>query len=210
MIRINLLPVQQGQQRQSSKQQLLIALLLVFVEAAALFYVYSQKKDALAEQSRQVTDLEAEVARLQEQSREVDRLNEQKEELQAFASVLAGLEANRAGPVQVMDELKMMLNRPTNELHQQRLEMLGWDTAWDPTNVWLTRFEETEGAVAVEGQARDIDDIAEFNVRLASSPYFSGVRLASTSAENQSALGRIVRFNLSAAVNYSLIGSDNQ
>jgi type IV pilus assembly protein PilN len=209
MIRINLLPVQQGQQRQSSKQQLIIALLLIAVEAAALFYVYSQKKEALAEQNRQVADLEAEVARLQEQSREIDRLNEQKEELEAFANVLAGLESNRAGPVQVMDELKMMLNRPMNELHQQRLQMLGWDTTWDPTNVWLSRFAETDGAVEIEGRARDIDDIAEFNVRLASSPYFSGVRLSSTSAESAPELGRIVRFNLSASVNYSLVGSDN-
>lgn len=208
MIRINLLPVQQGQQRQSSKKQLLVALVLLAIEAAVLFYVYSDKKEALAEQQRQNADLDAEVRRLQEQGREIDRLNSQKEDLQSFANVLADLEANRAGPVQVMDELKMMLNRPMNELHMQRLQMMGWDTNWDPTGVWFKSFVETDGAVAIQGTARAIDDIAEFNVRLASSPYFSNVRLNRTVSASHAELGRVVDFDLNATVNYSLVGND--
>jgi type IV pilus assembly protein PilN len=206
MIRINLLPVQADRQRQSSKQQLIIALLLLLVEVAALYYVYSRQQTALTDQRRQVADLEAEVNRLQQQSQEVDRLNAQKDQLVSFATVLEDLEANRAGPVQVMDELKMMLNRPMNELHQVRLQQMGWDTNWNPRNVWLRSFREVDGAVSVSGHARAIDDIAEFNVRLASSPYFSGVRLERTSTEQVDGQGRVVRFELTASVNYSLVG----
>lgn len=208
MIRINLLPVQQERQRQSSKQQVIIALVLIAAELAALYFVYSTKKEDLRAQSEQVSALEQEVARLQQQSEEINRLNEQKEELESFAQVLADLEGNRAGPVSVMDELKIMLNRPMNELHQVRLQGMGWNTNWDPRNVWLSRFEETEGELMVEGRARAIDDIAEFNVRLASSPYFTNVRLERTAMVEQTGLGRVVNFTLTATVNYSIVGSE--
>lgn len=208
MIRINLLPVGSERKRQSGQQQLLLGLILVIVEVVVLFFVYSNQNEQYQDIYAQAEELQAEVNRLNQQSAEIDSLNAQKEQLQNLGSILETLEANRAGPVQVLDELKIMLNRPQNQLQEISLEQLGWDTSWEPANLWLTEFTEDGGGVSMSGSARDIDDIAEFNVRLASSPYFSNVRLNSTQARSDTNLGPVVDFHLSARVDYALVGDE--
>lgn len=205
MIRINLLPVQADRQRQYGRQQLAAGLVLILFEVALLFFVYNNKKSELEQVQRQVADVQAEVDELQAQNDEIDRLNEQKNQLQTFGDVLESLEANRAGPVQMMDELKAMLNAPSNDLQRVNQQRQGWDTTWDPTALWLTSFQESDGRVDIEGRARTNDDIAEFNIRLASSPYFSNVRLSQTRVETQAGIGRVYAFELTTRVNYNIV-----
>jgi Tfp pilus assembly protein PilN len=104
----------------------------------------------------------------------------------------------------VLDELKMMLNPPANDLQRVAQQLMQWDTSWDPTQVWLTSFIEEDGSVEIVGKARSNDDVAEFTVRLANSPYFSDVLLNSTRAATQTGLGAVFEFDLSAKVNYDL------
>lgn len=205
MIRINLLPVQADRQRQYGRQQLAAGLVLILFEVALLFFVYNNKQSELEQVQRQVADVQAEVDELQAQNDEIDRLNDQKDQLQTFGNVLESLEANRAGPVQMLDELKAMLNAPSNDLQRVNQQRQGWDTTWDPTALWLTSFSEEEGNVKIEGRARTNDDIAEFNIRLASSPYFSHVRLNSTRVESAAGIGRVYAFELTTRVNYNIV-----
>ena len=55
----------------------------------------------------------------------------------------------------------------------------------------------------MEGKALTNDDVAEFTVRLASSPYFSNVRLNRTAASSASGLGSVFTFEITANVAYS-------
>jgi Tfp pilus assembly protein PilN len=98
-----------------------------------------------------------------------------------------------------------MLNPPANDLQRTAQERRNWDTNWDPRSVWLTEFTESGGLVSISGRAMSNDDIAEFNTRLANSVYFSGVRLNNTRALQDTALGRIFQFQLTATVNYGIV-----
>jgi Tfp pilus assembly protein PilN len=204
MIRINLLPVQQDRKRQYGKQQLALGLLLIVAEVAALYTVYSAREEQVQGARRQANELQAQVTALEEENAEIARLNASKAQLEGMGRVLGELEANRAGPVQVLDELKMMLNAPGNDLQRVNQQYNGWDTNWDPTNLWIESFDETNGVVMIRGKAMANDDIAEFNIRLASSAYFTNVRLNRTQAASEAGLGRIFTFELSARVNYAV------
>jgi type IV pilus assembly protein PilN len=205
MIRINLLPVQQDRQRQFGKQQFLVGVVLLLVEVVALYFVHGNKAEVLADKKAEQAALQQEIEQLRAATEENERLNQQKEGLQQMARVLEELEANRAGPVQVLDEVKLMLNQPGNDLERTAQEMRRWNLNWDPRNLWLTDFTEVGGSVSITGAAMSNDDIAEFNTRLATSVYFSGVRLNSTRATTDTALGRIFTFQLTARVNYGIV-----
>lgn len=208
MIRINLLPVQQEKKRAYGKQQLLLGVLLLLAEVGALFYVYSMKKSDLQEATEEADAIEAEVNDLRERNEQLNELNAHRDQLQATASILSELEANRAGPVQVLDELKLMLNTYANDLQRVAQQRRGWDTSWEPQNLWLTEFTEEDGAVKIVGKAKSNDDIAEFNIRLASSPYFTGVRLNFTRAATDADHGRVLEFEITATVNYGIVAGD--
>lgn len=202
MIRINLLPIRHEIKRQYGKQQLLLGMLLVGVEIAVLFAIYNTYSAKLEESQRRAGEIQAEVDALNEQAETLAELNRQKGELEGLSNVLARLESNRAGPVSVMDELKEMLNPPVNDLQRVTQERREWDVDWNPRSVWLTRFVENGGSVSIQGKAMTNDDVAEFTVRLASSPFFSNVRLNSTRSEVQAPLGAVFTFDISADVAY--------
>lgn len=210
MIRINLLPVQQEKKRAYGKQQLLLGVLLVLAELGALFYVYSLKKQKLSEATDEANAIEAEVNDLRERNEQINELNAQRDQLQSTARILSELDANRAGPVQVLDEVKLMLNTYANDLQRVSQQRRGWDTGWEPQNLWLSSFVELDGSATLQGRAKSNDDIAEFNIRLASSPYFTGVRLNFTRATSDATHGRVLEFEITATVNYGIIANDDE
>jgi Tfp pilus assembly protein PilN len=210
MIRINLLPVRQAKQRQFGKQQILFGFVALLVEAAALFYVYQIKQTELEGYVSDADAIDAEVKTLEKDNEVITQLNQQRQQLQNLARVLEDLEANRAGPVQVLDELKIMLNAPANDLDRAQQERRGWSTAWTPTNIWLSSFEEKGGKLDITGSAKSNDDIAEFNARLASSVYFSKVRLNFTNLDNNPRLGKVYSFSISASVNYGIVSGEKE
>lgn len=210
MIRINLLPVRQEQKRQFGKQQLLLGILLIGVEVVILFMVH---RESIAEKNQieeRVAAVQQEVNTLNTQSEELTRLNNQKTQLEDLQRILEDLEANRAGPVQVLDELKVMLNPPANDLQRVAQDRMGWNTQWDPTNVWLTSFTEENQEVRIRGKAMSNDDVAEFLVRLANSPYFENVLLNETQSASEAGIGAVFEFNLRANVNYGLVAGDEE
>lgn len=210
MIRINLLPVRQEQRRQFGKQQLFLGVLLLGVEMAVLFTWHRGLVEERNEVQGRVDAIQAEVNALDSQSQELTRLNEQKQQLEDLQNILEDLEANRAGPVQVLDELKVMLNPPANDLQRVAQDRMGWDTQWDPTNIWLTEFAEDEQELTVSGKAMSNDDVAEFLVRLANSPYFDNVLLSETTSSTEAGLGAVFKFDLTANVNYGLVAGDEE
>lgn len=179
MIRINLLPVQQEAKHRYGKQQLIIGLLLVIAEIAVLYTMYSSKSEQASQVEAEISRLQAEITTLQARAGETVQLETQRAELEAEEAVHRRLQGNRSGPVQVLDELKYILNPPQteNDDYAQRT-VRAWDTTWDPTSVWLELVElSSAGGFSLTGTALDTIDISEFVVRLASSSYFRNVQL---------------------------------
>lgn len=202
MIRINLLPVKQKAVRQFGRNQLVLGVLAIGIELVILGTLYRSKSQEVADKTADAQQMAEQVETLEKQSEAVRKLNDQKAQLEGLADVLGGLEANRAGPVEVMDELKAMLNRPANDLQRVAQERRDWATNWEPKNLWLTKFEEEDGDVAIEGKALSNDDVAEFAVRLANSDHFSDVRLERTSLSEESGIGAVFKFDIKAVVTY--------
>ncbi|MCB9507101.1 MAG: PilN domain-containing protein [Myxococcales bacterium] len=203
MIRINLLPVKAEVRRQFGKQQLLLAVLLLGGEVAGLYSFHRAQAERLEEHRADARQIQSDVEALERQNAEADRLRAQRTDLQGFASILEGLERNRSGPVRVLDELKEMLNPPANDLQRVSQERRAWNTAWDPRTVWISSFAEANGDVEIAGKAMSNDDVAEFLIRLASSPYFSDVQLAQTAASTAPGLGAVFAFEITATVSYA-------
>lgn len=211
MIRINLLPVRQARKRESGKQQILLgAVVIVLQVVLMLLLLYVPKASEVEALTAQKNSQQGQLRELEARSQELERLQEQRTSLRRQALILDALEANRAGPVQVMDELKTILNAPATELDRAAQAARGWDTSWDPTSLWIERLVETEQSVVIEGLARRRDDGAEFSTRLATSPFFSDVRLdgfREQSAQRGSGESRF-RFTIRATVRYGARGDD--
>jgi Tfp pilus assembly protein PilN len=204
MIQINLLPIRQAKQRKFGKQQIVFAAVFLLLEVTVLYYVYAAKQAELEEFEATATGVDAEVAKLQKDNLVIKELSDQRKNLQELSKVLEELEANRAGPVQVLDDLKVMLNPPANDLEKVSQDRRGWTTSWDPSQVWLSSFKEDDGELSITGNATTNEDIAEFNARLASSVYFKKVRLNFTALEKGTQGGQSYAFSISAQVNYGL------
>lgn len=206
MIRINLLPVRQARRRQFGRLQAFLGLVIIVLECIALFFLWQGKASDRDSLQAVVQQKDQEIAERQAANQEIVTLEEQIGSIQQIANVLNELEAHRSGPVGVLDELKFILNRPSNDLERERqYQQLGWNVIWDPSSLWIDSLTEIDGTVSLTGRAQTPNDVAEFVSRLASSPYFSEVRLSATNAVDGGWMQQIYEFEISSQVSYAIL-----
>jgi len=205
MIRINLLPVRQARRRQFGRVQAFLGLVVIIVECAVLFVIWqgqTVERDGIQAVVQQKSQ---EIAVRQAANEEIMALENQVAQIQEVANILEDLEAQRSGPVGMMDELKLILNRPSNDLERQRqYQQLGWNVKWDPADLWIDSLEENNGELSLTGRARNPGDVAEFSSRLASGEHFSSIRLQSTGSVNGGWMGSIYEFEITGLVSYAI------
>lgn len=179
MIRINLLPVREIEAKVGRRQEALVggACLGVLLLIAAAVYAY---------QTRQLSNLEGELAELQQQItqlnarvREVGDMQRRVVELKEKNKIIADLNTKRTGPVQVMESL----------------------SGATPSRLWLTEFKETGGNVTVNGFAADNQTIADFLKTLARIPNFKNVELVESMQSDQDS-APLKKFIIKSNVNY--------
>jgi type IV pilus assembly protein PilN len=180
MMRINLLPVRVSKKKAVGKQQLVL-FALVIVGAVIVNFVWSSSRASeLAAREAKLKRTREEIQQLDRIIGEVKNIRDQQGQLREKLEILAGLKANRSGPVRVLDALATVT----------------------PKRLWLTKVEEKSGVVTFAGSAATIDDVSEFMTQLKKTPYFKDVELTKTLAKTDKAL-RFVDFTLTAAVLYS-------
>lgn len=179
MIRINLLPVRQARKRESGKQQLLLgAVVLVLTAVVLIMAVYLPKRTEVQQLNDQQQQLQSQLSELRSRSADLDALRQRRSSVEREVNVLLALEAQRSGPVPILDELKYVLNMPINEL--QRAEQHGkqWDVGWDPTSLWIDSLSENGSTITLQGRSLRREDATELSIRMSTSPFFSNVRLS--------------------------------
>jgi type IV pilus assembly protein PilN len=159
MIHINLLPVKEAQRAIGRRRQLSIAVLSIVVAVLMMLVPYLLQGRKLAAIEEETQQLQAEVAKLELQSKEVKDLDKKREDLQAKLRVIDQLKQKRVGPVRVLEDL-------------------GSAT---PEKLWLVDFTEVANSATITGMALDNQTIAEFMRRLQQSKYFFEVDLVETS-----------------------------
>jgi Tfp pilus assembly protein PilN len=111
------------------------------------------------------------------------------------------------GPVLVMRELSRVLSErwgpslKSNLDPSRRAEY--YNPNWDPSGLWVERWEEQNGEVIITGGAKANGDVAEFEKRLKASRYFADVSVQKTTLKKakEEKLSHY-EFQLSARVRY--------
>jgi len=159
MIRINLLPVKEAQRALGRRRQTSVALLSITVALLVMLVPYLLQARRLGQVTREIDQLNVEIAKLNEQTKEVRDLDKKRADLQAKLKVIEDLKDKRIGPVRTLEDLSTAA----------------------PEKLWLVELNDVGGAATITGMALDNQTIATFMRRLQSSKYFYDVDLVETS-----------------------------
>ena len=159
MIRINLLPVRAARRRENIRRQVSVFALSVFLVFAVMVYVTIYLGRNISDLNAKIEAAQGELTKLQAISKEVNEIKEKLEKLEAKSNIIDMLEADRAGPVRIMDALTSLVVAE---------------------KMWLTSLTETGEKMDLAGVAMDNKTIALFMTRLEKSPYFKVVDLISS------------------------------
>ena len=190
MVRINLLPGKKGGAANAVLWRLVTVMVLLFVaELGFLYYLHDGKASEIKKRTGELTSAQQHVKQLESEVANLPNLEKQNQELEQRERALAELAAIRIGPQHLLDELQRILMRPTTKASIKQAKSAQWNVGWEAENVFLNKFyEESDGLVYIEGNARGLDDVAEFWLRLRSSKLFQEVRLANIVEEKSSRL----------------------
>jgi|SRR5580698_2841493 Tfp pilus assembly protein PilN len=185
MIRINLL----GQARpKAAKQsvplestlQIVLGIGAVAIAFAILFLMYSaEKRDLDATQAR-IAQLKAERTQLQQIKQEVESFEAQKKVLQTQIDVIEGLQKNRTGA-------------------QELLQMVA-NTVVRVDQLWLTSLERKGDNLTIQGEAGNIDSVANFITQLKRSGYFDKIEIQEAKEDDVVKNVTTYNFSMTAAV----------
>ena len=159
MIRINLLPVRAARRRENIRRQISVFALSVFLVLAVMAYVTIDLGQTISDLNAKIKDARGELTKLQAISKQVNEIKKKLEKLEAKSNIIVMLEADRGGPVRIMDALTSLVVAE---------------------KMWLTSLTETGKKMDLAGVAMDNKTIADFMTRLEKSPYFKVVDLISS------------------------------
>lgn len=159
MIRINLLPIKEAQRALGRRHQLAVVLLSLAVAVLVMVIPYVLQGRTLAQLNHEIEQLNAEIAKYDEQTKEVRDLDKKRAELQAKLKVIDDLKQKRIGPVRILEDL----------------------SSATPEKLWLVHLTDSGGQATITGMALDNQTIAAFMRHLERSAYFFDVDLVETS-----------------------------
>ena len=175
MIRINLLPFRKAQRLENLRMQISVFVLSVVLVSVVIGFSWAKINGELGDIKDKHSSLNKELKSFDEILKKIDKLKRDRKDLQAKLDVIRGLEAQKAGPVQLFDEICMAI--PEGRL-------------------FLKSLGEAANKVNMTGVAIDYDTVAIFMTNLEKTKTIDSVRLGSTSQSEQD--GRsICSFNLS-------------
>jgi len=211
MIRINLLPFKQLTLVLWGQRQVLIFIVAVLATLISCFVWYGSRPDPdavrkqlaaeRAQVERTTVEVQAEVV-----CEEADLTKQIEKETQKYKDVDRLLN-ERETPKLVLRELSRILSEswgPTLKTSLAGKEKTTlYNQNWDPTSVWITRFEENKREVKIEGGAKGSDDVAEFWRRLQVSAYFANAELEKfTKLQDTKTTQQFLSFSIQARANY--------
>ncbi|RLC31998.1 MAG: hypothetical protein DRH37_01715 [Deltaproteobacteria bacterium] len=164
MIKINLLPFRAAKKLENIRMQLSIYILSVILVVAVLGLSFISLNREVNDLRAKNVRLRKELASYSEMLNKIAALKKKRKDLQGKLSVIQRLEASKAGPVQLFDEIAMAVP-------QGRL--------------FLKSLNESKDRVNMSGVAKDYDTVALFMTRIEKTNKIQTVNLGSTSKSVQ-------------------------
>ncbi|ETX05916.1 MAG: hypothetical protein ETSY2_20210 [Candidatus Entotheonella gemina] len=162
MIRINLLPAHEVKQRFILRTQLAVAVLLVVATVSGCVWVMYLQGQEKSQRMAALSQVEAEIASLENIVKEVDAFKIKRNQLQKQIEVVDGLKQNQRRPAPVLDALSRSL----------------------PDQVWLIGIQEKGKGMRITGKSLNGNvGIATFMENMGHSPWFGTAELVESKSE---------------------------
>ncbi|MBW1850862.1 MAG: PilN domain-containing protein [Deltaproteobacteria bacterium] len=174
MIRINLLPFRAAKRLENIRMQISVYVLSVILLVVVFGFSLMGLNREIGNLQAKNTHLKKELDTFSEMLKKMDELKKKRKDLQAKLDVIRGLEAQKAGPVQLFDEIAMAV--PKGKL-------------------FLKALNESKDRVNMSGVARDYDTVAKFMTNLEKTHTIKTVTLGTTNQAEQTGQS-ISNFNL--------------
>jgi len=159
MIKINLLPFRTAKKLENIRMQVSVYILTVVLLVAVLGFLFIRLGSELNENRDKNTQLKKELESYAALLKRVDELKKNREDLKGKLDVIQALEAQKAGPVMLFDEISIAV--PKGKL-------------------FLKGLSESGDKVTMTGIAKDYDTVALFMTRLENTKSIKTVTLGST------------------------------
>ena len=180
MIKINLLPVRATKKKETAKQQLFLFVFALAAFIGLAFLLYSYEMIKIRTTANDIERSTKELQRLKTVIGEIDSIKKLQDEVKKKLDILDRLRKEKTGPA-------------------IRLAKLSEAT---PEKVWLTKYVESGGNVAISGIAFNEDLIAAFMRNLQASDEFTNVELLVSEQLEISGV-KAKRFDIACTLNTS-------
>lgn len=174
MIKINLLPVRAAKKKETTRQQVSIFIMTIVGSVMICLTLYTMvlakigaAKDEAEKTGQQIQQLKSKIG-------EIENIKKLQADVKNKLEVLNKLRKEKAGPV-------------------TRLAIL---TDAVPDKLWLTKYSETAGTIALSGYSTSEDNIAIFMTSLQKMPEFTNVELL-VSEQAEVAKTKVKKFDIS-------------
>jgi type IV pilus assembly protein PilN len=159
MIKINLLPVRAARKKENIRRQVSIFSLCILFGFCVMVYLTLTMNHKISVINDDIQVAQTELKEFEAIVKQVRNMRQELKKLENKMDVIVKLEANRTGPVRVMDALTGFVV---------------------PEKMWLTTLSEKQGSLSLSGMAADNKVVADFMTSLEKSPQFRIVDLVSS------------------------------
>jgi type IV pilus assembly protein PilN len=183
MIRINLLAVEREAKKKKATfqagQKVAVACGLILVLTGGVigwrYWVLTRES---ADLDREISEKQAQAARLHSIIQQVQQFEQQKGQLQQRVQLIEQLRKSQKGPVHMLDQVSRSL----------------------PTMMWLTSLKQADEAITIDGKSTTQTGVSDFVGNLESSGYFrKSIDIVNTTTDPPTqGTPEIVKFTLKA------------
>lgn len=183
MIRINLLPIKAAKRRGSVQTELIVVGGILLTVLMGLFVWNFAVSGRMDEMDGQIKAVEKQIAERKKEVVRVEGFKQKTELLERKLAVIENLKKQKIGPSRLLSDLADILT--------------------EEKKVWLTRLEEKNGVLSLEGGAIDNEDISSFQLALQRrSKFISDVQLNGVSSAKQDSTA-FVKWRITCKANYT-------
>lgn len=188
MIRINLLPFRAARKKENIRRQVSIFFLILFFMSALLVWYNVSLNNKTKKLKMLITDTEKELETYNNINKEITEIKKNLQVLQTKTDVMEELEIKRREPLEILDAMTEIIvgNRMwftsfkvTEKVQVQSEPAKGKQTKKQAAVSTGTPVRQPKRAVdiIIKGVALDSKTVADFMIRLESSPLFSEINL---------------------------------
>jgi type IV pilus assembly protein PilN len=186
MMRINLLPVRAARRQVSARQELLFLAGVLAVIIAGLFAWWTVETAKLSEMRDRVDKVRSDMESVKKEVERVQEFKTKAELLERKLGVIEDLKRKKVGPAKMLDDIASILT--------------------EERKVWLTRLDEKDGLLTLEGGAMEEENVSSFQIALGKrSKLFSDIRLTLVSAKKGAEKGGVayLEWKMTCKANYA-------